>query len=124
MNPMPHAVLQMELSKYDVGLAIEDGKTDLNRNICLTNKILSYFQAGLFIIASDTKAQRMFMEEHLKHGICTSLSKEELFNTFVAVLKNQEQIRATKSTRHENASLHNWENESMALIKQWEAILQ
>lgn len=123
-DSMPHNILQKELSKYDVGLAIEDGAIDLNRNICLTNKIWSYFQSGLFIIASDTKAQKMFMEEIVLHGTCTSLSNETLSSTFETVLKKREQIKASKITRFKNASLYNWENESMALVRQWETILQ
>ena len=123
-DSMPHTILQKELSKYDIGLAIEDGTVDSNRDICLTNKIWSYFQSGLFIIASDTKAQKMFMEEHLLHGISTSLSNEILSSSFVTVLKNKEHIRASKITRFKNALNYNWENESIALMKQWEDILQ
>ena len=123
-DSMPHTILQKELSKYDIGLAIEDGTIDLNRDICLTNKIWSYFQAGLFIIASDTKAQKMFMEEHLLHGISTSLSNEILSKTFETVLKDREQIRASKITRFKNASMYNWENELKGLVKKWETILQ
>ncbi|HMP05975.1 MAG TPA: glycosyltransferase [Lacipirellulaceae bacterium] len=41
----------------DVGLALETGQP-LNRDLCLTNKILTYPLAGLAILATSTTAQR------------------------------------------------------------------
>ena len=52
-EPLPQKKLHNNLSNYDVGLALEIA-TDRNRDICLTNKLLAYFQAGLFVFASDT----------------------------------------------------------------------
>ena len=66
----------------------------------------------------------MFISLHLLHGISTSLSNETLISTFETILKNREQIRASKITRFKNALNFNWENESITLIKQWEVILQ
>ena len=120
---MPHEKLQKELSKYDVGLAIEDVSADLNRNICLTNKIWSYFQAGLFIMAADTAAQKLFIEEHPLHGICTPLAKESLYVLFEKLVNAKESIRSLKKERFGNASLVNWENESRVLIKEWDTII-
>jgi glycosyltransferase involved in cell wall biosynthesis len=44
-------------SQYDIGLAIEQ-PVNLNRQICLTNKIFIYLMAGNALIATDTPAQR------------------------------------------------------------------
>ncbi|MES1181811.1 MAG: hypothetical protein ABUL44_03360, partial [Flavobacterium sp.] len=51
--PLSLNELNHEVCKYDVGLAIEPGR-NLNNDIALSNKILTYFQAGLFIMASRT----------------------------------------------------------------------
>ena len=80
-------------------------------------------QAGLYIIATDTKAQKIFMEEHAQHGVCASLSEEDLKSAFNVILRNKETIRAAKDNRFEAASIHNWEDESVVLIKQWALIL-
>lgn len=48
---------------YDIGLAAEVPFEE-NRDLCLTNKIFTYLLAGNCILASDTKAQKRFMEEN------------------------------------------------------------
>jgi hypothetical protein len=62
--PLPQKELNQLLCRFDVGLAIELSSADFNRDICLTNKIFAYTQAGLFVLATDTAAQKKFIEEH------------------------------------------------------------
>lgn len=52
---------------FDIGLATEIG-IPYNRDICLTNKIFTYIQAGLATIATDTTAQADLMNQHEKIG--------------------------------------------------------
>ncbi|MBT2562795.1 hypothetical protein J7E50_24020 [Pedobacter sp. ISL-68] len=54
--------------KFDIGLATEIG-IPKNRDICLTNKIFTYIQSGLAIIASDTTAQKQLIEDYPNMGI-------------------------------------------------------
>jgi glycosyltransferase involved in cell wall biosynthesis len=54
-------------SKFDIGFAGETGST-LNRDICLTNKVFTYIQSGLAIIASDTQAQALFLRQYPATG--------------------------------------------------------
>ena len=42
---------------YDVGLSPEEGR-DLNRNLCLGNKALTYILGGLAVVLTDTVGQR------------------------------------------------------------------
>jgi hypothetical protein len=66
-EPMPQKQLHQFLAKFDVGLAT-DIPVNRNREIALTNKILAYAQAGLFILAFDTQAQRSFLASNeLEH---------------------------------------------------------
>jgi glycosyltransferase involved in cell wall biosynthesis len=53
--------------KHDIGLALEIPHV-LNRDICLTNKIFTYLIAGNAIIASETAAQKHFMEKYPQVG--------------------------------------------------------
>ncbi len=123
VNSVHPTVLNLMMKQFDIGLALEPGK-DLNNTIALSNKILTYFQAGLFILASDTLAQELFIQQHPAHGICSSLMKESLIHSFERLLKDKEQIRALRSNRFKNAAAFNWENESTVLKDKWEEILQ
>jgi glycosyltransferase involved in cell wall biosynthesis len=63
-----HEIDLLELcSQHHIGLALER-REPFNRDICLTNKIFSYLIAGSAIIASDTKAQKQFFEQHAGVG--------------------------------------------------------
>ncbi|HTC00047.1 MAG TPA: hypothetical protein VK705_05145, partial [Ferruginibacter sp.] len=108
-----------ELCNYDVGLALEDKEADMNRNICLTNKIWAYFQAGLFILASNTDAQDMFLQEHAKNGINSALSETELAKAITTIIANKDEIRHSKQERFQSAMPYNWENECGILINKW-----
>lgn len=123
-DSLPQTALHRELSNYDIGLALEDGSIDLNRNICLTNKIWSYLLAGLYIVATDTEAQCHFLEEYTGHGVNTSLS-EDIFTAAIArLIKDRETIRASGISRFEKAAAAGWEKESVILLRQWQKILK
>ena len=62
-DPVPPAKLIDFASQFDIGLAMENS-TPVNRDICLTNKIFTYMQAGLAIIASNTSAQARLMNAY------------------------------------------------------------
>ena len=53
---MPHDKLLSFISQFQIGLAIEENIND-NKTLTISNKILQYLQAGLFVLASDTKGQ-------------------------------------------------------------------
>ncbi|WP_426328042.1 hypothetical protein [Pedobacter sp. R-06] len=55
-------------SKFDIGLATEIG-IPKNRDICLTNKIFTYIQAGIAVFASDTLAQQELMDSLQNVGV-------------------------------------------------------
>ena len=123
INSLPALELIKMMNKFDVGLALEPGK-DLNNDIALSNKILIYFQAGLYILASNTTAQEKFLNNHPSHGIITSLKKHELKKTLDFLIEKKNEIRDTKNERFKNSSAFNWEYESMGLVKQWVTILR
>lgn len=53
---VPHHQLLKEVTKYQIGLALELSYPD-NKNTTVSNKMLQYVQAGIKILASDTKGQ-------------------------------------------------------------------
>ncbi|UAY50679.1 glycosyltransferase family protein [Ferruginibacter albus] len=121
---LSQADLNKELCRHDIGLAIEDSAADLNRNICLTNKIWAYLQAGLFIIASDTEAQQLFMEEHNMHGVVVRLNKNDLSSNIKNIIADKQSIQSNKQDRFKEAKNYSWENESTLLKTNWQSILQ
>jgi glycosyltransferase involved in cell wall biosynthesis len=54
---IPHHELLQKISTCDLGLAIEQYEPD-SRDTTVTNKILQYLQAGLAVLATDTKGQQ------------------------------------------------------------------
>ncbi|MGZ3834694.1 MAG: hypothetical protein ACXVB0_14310 [Mucilaginibacter sp.] len=62
-EPLPPDEIIAFASQFDIGLAAEKS-VPLNRDICLANKIFTYMQAGLVILASDTTAQLNLLNEN------------------------------------------------------------
>ena len=110
--------LHSMLAQYDIGLAAEDAISDMNRNICLTNKIWAYFQSGLFILASDTIAQKRFLENYSSHGICYD-NVENLEAALLKLYEDKLTVRNHKKPRYENAQQMSWESESKKLQTNW-----
>lgn len=118
-EPIEQQALHKELSKFDIGLALESG-SDRNRQLCITNKILAYFQAGLYIVASETLAQSAFIDQFAGNGICVDLNQPfEIENTFNDLINNEVKIKTSSENRYLLAGKQNWENESALILKQW-----
>ncbi len=61
-EPAPPDEMVSRLAGYDVGLATEQG-VSVNREICLTNKALTYMLGGLALVMTETQGQRPLIEE-------------------------------------------------------------
>lgn len=103
------------LADYDVGLALEFNVSNLNRQLCLTNKIITYAQAGLFILATDTAAQKKFIAEHPKFGKCIEQSPNSLTDAIADLYDHREDIRDNKIKRYDLAKGLSWESEQVKL---------
>lgn len=62
LAPAHPAELARLAAQYDAGLATEPGET-INSDICLSNKVFTYFLAGTAILATDTQGQRLLAQE-------------------------------------------------------------
>jgi glycosyltransferase involved in cell wall biosynthesis len=121
-SSLPQSELHQQLSNYDIGLAIEPGK-DLNNELAISNKMLAYFQSGLYILASNTKAQKRFINENPDHGMLTTLSSGDLTQTIRKLIDQKQLLRTSAIRRYENAKKYNWENESEKLTRMWEEMI-
>jgi hypothetical protein len=120
--PLPQQQLHQLLALYDVGIALEDITSNFNRTICLTNKLLAYYQAGLYILATDTAAQEQFLKQHPSHGVITSLSN--LQEGLQQLVQQKETIRAKSQTRYAAAAKHHAVAELQKLTFCWELLIK
>lgn len=112
-------------AQYHIGLALER-TTPYNRNICLTNKIFVYLISGLAIIASETLAQRRFIEENPGIGFTYSIQKKE---RLTEIIKSYYTDICLLNLHRKNAyslaaKLQNWEQEKVKLTNYLSIILK
>ena len=119
LPPMSQEELHKKLSNYDIGLALEPGK-DLNNNLALSNKIYAYAQAGLYILATKTAGQEIFMLENDWAGQLCNPTPEDMHMALMDTIRNRNKIRQGKKQRYQKARSLAWENESKKLLKIWE----
>ena len=122
IRPVGQQELHRIIGNADIGLALETGK-DVNRMLTLTNKIWAYFQAGLFILASDTPAQSEFVTRYPGHGILTALDKKQITEAIATLIRRLPELRSQKRTRFGQAKPASWEHESKQLSSRWNDIL-
>ena len=118
-QPMAQHKLHSILSNFDIGLALETKTSDYNRDICLTNKIWSYLQSGIYILASPTRAQQEFIKEYSSYGEVLFDDKKQSILQIEELIQRKEQISQGLRKRHLLNDFVNWENESNKLIPIW-----
>jgi len=121
-EPLPQKELNTSMSEYDVGLAVEISKVDINKDIALSNKIFAYAQAGLYILATDTAAQKQFIAENQLLGTLCPQTTEGMEEIISGLIENIDKIRAEKKQRFNEAKRLAWENEEKKLYLNWEKI--
>lgn len=104
-------------AQFDIGIAAEIPYCE-NRNICLTNKIFTYLMAGNCVLASDTEAQRYFMQKFPGIGL---LYEYDSATNLAAQIKRLFTDRKFLNECKKNASAlaadkMNWEKESERLL--------
>lgn len=117
--PVAQKELHQKLAEFDIGIASEQVNSDFNREICLTNKILAYAQAGLFILATDTKAQVAFLKSYDGLGVYNSPNENGFAASLDFIWSNRELIRNQKKNRFNLTEELSWDNESKKLVELW-----
>jgi hypothetical protein len=62
-DPIPADQVVAFAAQFDIGMATEPGFS-INNDLALSNKLFTYLQAGLFIVATATAAQQAFMAQY------------------------------------------------------------
>ena len=118
-NPIPPDDLPGFASKFDIGLALEPAFS-MNNDLALSNKIFTYLQGGLAIVASDTTAQRQFMEQFPIIGkTFNKADPKSLADALLYYHQNREILlearKAALKLAHEEL---NWEKEGQKFLTQ------
>jgi len=122
-KPLPQKELNLKLSEFDIGLAIEVSNIDINKDIALSNKIFAYAQSGLYILATNTQAQKLFIQDNHDLGIICEQNTLSVVNQIEIIINDIENIRKNKQNRYNYSKKLAWENESKKLLKMWNSIL-
>jgi len=117
---LPQHELHSRLGQYDIGLAV-DVLSDANRDLVVTNKIMAYLQAGLYLAVTETRAQQLLLAEFPKHGSLFAPSEVHFSEQLEILIVAKEEIRQSRASRHEAALLMDWSTESSKLLQVWAA---
>ena len=105
-------------SNFDIGIAAETG-VPLNRDICLTNKIFTYIQAGLALIASDTTSQKHFFKQYPNLGFIYKKGQHDCLQKIITNYNtNRELLFRHRSNSYQyGQSTLNWQIESKHFLE-------
>jgi glycosyltransferase involved in cell wall biosynthesis len=111
-------------SKHHIGLASEFAHNE-NRDLCLTNKLFMYLLAGNAIVATDTSAQKYFLEDNQGIGL---LYEQEDAIDLSRVLKNYIDNHELLDIHRKNAlqlgkEKYNWNIEKKKFLQNIEQVL-
>jgi hypothetical protein len=120
--PLPQPQLHKELANHHIGLALEPGK-DLNNELAISNKIIAYSLAGLYIIATQTKGQEFFMKSNTGFGITCEASASGISSGIQHAIQNSSSIISKMNIRFDQSKTLSWENESIKLQSIWDSLL-
>lgn len=111
--PVPSDALTDFAAQFDIGLATEPAFS-INNDAALSNKIFTYIQAGLAIIASDTSAQKQFLNDYPAIGkVYEKGNVDELATILTYYQQNRPELLNTKNNVLQLAQTElNWETES------------
>lgn len=109
--------LEKWLQNFDVGLALEHTE-DLNKELCISNKIFQYITAGLGIIATNTKGQEWVLNQMPEVGFIiehANISRTlSLLNNWID--KPADLILAKQASNNAAKKLFNWDIEKMKFL--------
>jgi glycosyltransferase involved in cell wall biosynthesis len=104
-------------AKAHVGVAAEVIAEE-NRNLCLVNKLFTYLLAGNCVLASNTKAQKKFLEDYPGIGLLYTINDPESIADQLRILYNDRNLlnKLRRSALDLGKSSLNWEQESKKLV--------
>lgn len=123
-NPVSEKDIVQIASEHHIGIASEYSH-NLNRDLCLTNKIFAYLLAGNALVLSDTYAQKSFLNENPNVG---SLYKQNSVAELTSVLKSYLRDSALLMLHRQNALQlakikYNWDIEHHKFLNNVKSVI-
>lgn len=118
INPIHPDKLIEYLTNFDIGLALEPGFS-INNDYALSNKLFTYINAGLTVIATRTKSQSKFIETYPEIGKLVEYGNyEQMANILREYYLNKDILSKHKKNAFEiHVNRFNWEIESQKLVE-------
>jgi len=115
---VPHWELLSRIAEHDIGLATEEYIPE-SRNLTITNKILQYLQAGIAVVATDTRGQQEVASEAPEAVLLfRNRDRKGLAQALNSLLSDREYLRTVKQASLAAASENFcWERQSHRLIE-------
>lgn len=122
---VPNAELNSRIAEHDIGLALEESACP-SRDLTVTNKFFQYLQAGLAIIATDTRGQREVAAlANAAVALIPQRSPAALAEAISGLLCNRERLEAAKAAaRVAHRTVFSWDRSAAALINRLEMALE
>ena len=117
LKPVSPEELPGLIARHDIGLALE--RSDIpSRDLTITNKILQYLNAGLVVLASDTKGQREVIARDPAVGQITDFSDSSMAASAVDRLLSDEAALGARqaAARRLAEQFYCWEHEAPRLL--------
>jgi hypothetical protein len=116
-DPLPADQIIAFAAQFDVGLATEPGFS-INNDLALSNKLFTYVQAGLLVIATATTAQKAFIEQYPNLGLLYPAGdKPALIKLLSHIEQNRLALAAAQQASLTLAHTElNWETEKYAFL--------
>ena len=122
-GPIEQKELHMQLASYDIGLAIEDASSNLNRDLCITNKLLAYKQAGLIILMTATSAQKKMAQQYPEQCVLVDFELQSLISALNYIKGKKSEIGKLKQEFFNLSANENSKTELDKLCSIWSVVL-
>lgn len=109
---IPHDQLMPFIAQFKIGLAIEEN-INKNKTLTISNKMLQYLQAGLLVIASDTKGQREVAAYFTQSVIIVNIEKP--FELVEAILLLSKTLPVDEDEIYQK--IFSWEAQEIKLLR-------
>ncbi len=103
-----HFILHQFICEFDIGVASE-ASININNSLAISNKIITYAQAGLFILATHTIGQDKFLQESELEYVQVDPDIESYKNVISRLIVLKEGIKNSKLIRFNAGMKYAWE---------------
>ncbi len=118
-SPVSQLQLHKMLAEFDIGLAF-DPALNKNRELAITNKIIAYAQAGLYIVSISTPGQNEFLNTSKLNYNIIEYDEISIKKCILKLISLKKTNHLNKDMQFLNGTKYSWEQVSSPLKSIWE----